>query len=520
MKRWITTTVIQSRNNNNYQHDAYRFWCRKIKQNIIVLTIASCWTIVVGFTTVFQSFIVPRFDYTTIPSQSIHPNTFHILSRHRRRLNDLFATTSSVSDTTTATSQSSFSSNTKSTSTTTGSSTSTNTATVGGNIGDFEEVDGNFLLRPPAGQQPRALIHFLGGALVGASPHISYRYLLERLARSGYLVVATPYQLSFDHLSTCDEVIGRFEKIALPLARAYGALPVVGIGHSCGALLHLLITSLFPDTPRAANALISFNNKPVSEAVPFFDEFFAPFFTYVAARNATDHRPSGSEIIVTGLELAKFAAQGEIPSDELLTQALKLLIPPGIQSGPLAAAVSTSSLPPIVVPGAIRNAYSTITAPYTIAMTEAGVAPVVRKVLEALEQIPMLIDEVADGARDFTPPPALVKMAARRSYRARRTLIIQYNDDPIDESEEIEELLKAASQVIRMKRPMMAGSTIDVQRRTLPGSHAAPLLAPPLEMAEQFESLLGQDVAKERFLYTQADQTVEELVRWLEESDL
>ena len=115
-------------------------------------------------------------------------------------------------------------------------------------------------------------VHFLGGALVGASPAISYRYFLERLAQRGYLIVATPHDLSFDHLKTCDLIISRFERIAPTLARTYGALPVVGVGHSLGALLHLLITSLFPDTPRAANALISYNNKPVTEAVPFFEE--------------------------------------------------------------------------------------------------------------------------------------------------------------------------------------------------------------------------------------------------------
>lgn len=379
-------------------------------------------------------------------------------------------------------------------------------------IGDFEEVEGNFLLRPPSGQQPRALIHFLGGALVGASPHISYRYLLERLAQAGYLVVATPYQLSFDHLATCDVVISRFERIAIPLARAYGALPVVGIGHSCGALLHLLITSLFPDTPRAANALISFNNKPVSEAVPFFEEFFAPFFTYVSARNDTD-RNSGSEIILTGLQLAKSAACGEIPSDGLLSKALQLIVPPGLKDGPFAAV-------PLTIPGTIREAFSTVTAPYNLALTEAGILPVVSEVIEAFEQIPHLIDEVADGARDFTPLPAQVKMAARRSYRARRTLLLQYTDDPIDESDEIEEWLKAASQVIRMKRPLMTGPTIDVQRRNLPGSHAAPLLAPPLDVAQQLESLLGEDSAKDRLRYAQADKTVDALISWLEESNL
>ena len=139
--------------------------------------------------------------------------------------------------------------------------------------GRWEELRGNYILRPLMEQgTPRALVHFLGGALVGAVPHVSYRYLLERLAEKGFLVVATPYSLSFDHLETCDAVIQRFETIAPMLAQQYGAVPVVGVGHSCGALLHLLITSLFPDTPRAANALMSFNNKPITDAVPFFEE--------------------------------------------------------------------------------------------------------------------------------------------------------------------------------------------------------------------------------------------------------
>jgi len=59
----------------------------------------------------------------------------------------------------------------------------------------------------------------LGGAFVGAAPQLTYRYMLERLSSRGYLVVATPYQLSFDHLATCDEVIGRFEMVAPDLAR-------------------------------------------------------------------------------------------------------------------------------------------------------------------------------------------------------------------------------------------------------------------------------------------------------------
>ncbi len=380
-------------------------------------------------------------------------------------------------------------------------------------VGKWEELENNFILRPSIEHgPPRAVIHFLGGALVGASPHISYRYVLERLAEQGFLIIATPYTLSFDHLSTCDMVISRFERIAGQIAQTYGALPVIGMGHSCGALLQVLITSLFPDTPRAANALLSFNNKPVTEAVPFFEEVFVPFFTYAAALNETS-RPRGSDIINTGLRLAQSAAKGEIPSDELLSKAFRLLVPPPFYSrGPYASEDS------FVVPRAVRDAFLRLTAPTTSALSNAEIVPLVVEVLQALEQIPGLIDEVALGARDFDPTPIRVKEAARRAYRARRTLIIKYTDDPIDESNEIEELLQAAGQIAAMKRPMMVD--IDVQRRDLPGGHAAPLIAPPLELAKRIEDILGADAAKEGLRYTEADETVSAIVRWLEDSEL
>jgi acetyl esterase/lipase len=180
---------------------------------------------------------------------------------------------------------------------------------TGGTVGNWEELHGNWVLRPSSSETPRALLHFLGGALVGASPHVAYRYMLERLAEKGFLVVATPYQLSFDHLKSCDEIITKFEALAPSIARQYGAVPVVGVGHSLGSLLQLLITCLFPDTPRAANALISFNNPAVTDAVPFFEEVFAPLFTSIAATNGT--LPNSNDALAMSLSLAKAATEGK-----------------------------------------------------------------------------------------------------------------------------------------------------------------------------------------------------------------
>ena len=124
--------------------------------------------------------------------------------------------------------------------------------------------------------------------------------------------------------------------------------------------------------------------------------------------------------------------------------------------------------------------------------------------------------QVADGARDFVPTPASVRSAARKAYRARRTLILEFDDDPLDESGDIEALLNEARSVTRMRRPMVG---VDVERTTLEGNHATPLLAPPLDVAQRAEDILGTD-AKERLFYKQADATVEEIARWLEEGNL
>lgn len=44
------------------------------------------------------------------------------------------------------------------------------------------------MLYPPEGQEPKCLVHFVGGAFVGAAPQLAYRPLLEALAARGALV--------------------------------------------------------------------------------------------------------------------------------------------------------------------------------------------------------------------------------------------------------------------------------------------------------------------------------------------
>ena len=59
---------------------------------------------------------------------------------------------------------------------------------TGGPGGDWRQVEECWVLYPPNGVQPKALVHFIGGAFVGAAPQLAYRPLLEALAARGALV--------------------------------------------------------------------------------------------------------------------------------------------------------------------------------------------------------------------------------------------------------------------------------------------------------------------------------------------
>ncbi len=136
---------------------------------------------------------------------------------------------------------------------------------------NWQEISGNWVYLP---HQPIAVVHFLGGAFVAAAPHITYRLLLEDLAKQGYAIIATPFINNFDHRSIASEVYNSFEDtLELLQSRRYlpDNLPIYGVGHSMGCKLHLTIGSMY-DVKRAGNILISFNNFSARDAVPLIGQ--------------------------------------------------------------------------------------------------------------------------------------------------------------------------------------------------------------------------------------------------------
>ncbi|MDB9311674.1 DUF1350 family protein [Spirulina sp. CS-785/01] len=137
---------------------------------------------------------------------------------------------------------------------------------------NWQEISGNWVVIP---RNPSGVIHFLGGAFVATVPHVSYRCLLEDLAQQGYAVIATPFFNTFDHFAIARNVLNGFENTLTRLRQKRllpsGYLPIYGLGHSMGCKLHLLIGSLF-DVKRDGNILISFNNYPLEQSIPFADQ--------------------------------------------------------------------------------------------------------------------------------------------------------------------------------------------------------------------------------------------------------
>jgi hypothetical protein len=83
------------------------------------------------------------------------------------------------------------------------------------------------------------------------------------------------------------------------------------------------------------------------------------------------------------------------------------------------------------------------------------ILPLLKQSVEIIDQLPPLLLEIASGKNEFEPTPTDTKEVCRRMYRARQTLVIKYNNDNIDESDDIVKVLREANTIMRMKRPMV-----------------------------------------------------------------
>ncbi len=130
-------------------------------------------------------------------------------------------------------------------------------------MGRWRQQDSLWLLEPhtASGQGERGTIAFIGGSYLAATPQLSYRRLLEALARRGWRILAWSYVPGFDHQAQANEAWRAFRQAGPTHLR---------LGHSLGCKLHLLA----PDGGRGCSGLVavSFNNFSAERSVPLLAE--------------------------------------------------------------------------------------------------------------------------------------------------------------------------------------------------------------------------------------------------------
>lgn len=118
-------------------------------------------------------------------------------------------------------------------------------------------------------REPIGLVEFIGGTGLALTPQLSYRRLLEALARQGAQVRAWGYVPGFDHQAQANEAWRAFRQ-ARERRPTSGGLAPLRIGHSLGCKLHLLA----PDGGRSCAGLValSFNNFAAASSIPLLGE--------------------------------------------------------------------------------------------------------------------------------------------------------------------------------------------------------------------------------------------------------
>ncbi|CAJ1918829.1 unnamed protein product [Cylindrotheca closterium] len=146
--------------------------------------------------------------------------------------------------------------------------------------GDTEAL---VLLPPPSVERPTSIIHFVGGTFFGSAPKLWYRTLLEGVARNTQsAVVVTPIPVTLLKSPLNHVNLGKKLRRSFCMAwrdvleDEYGDIddiPVCGLGHSLGARLMVVLTTLTRNQPVdvppfRSFALISFTNYGASAGVP------------------------------------------------------------------------------------------------------------------------------------------------------------------------------------------------------------------------------------------------------------
>ncbi len=349
------------------------------------------------------------------------------------------------------------------------------------------------VLLPEEGTPCTGLVHFVGGALVGAAPLQAYGPFLEAIGAGGGTslgIVATPVQglTGLDHWAAASEVLLRWCAAKRELDAALfvrgdpstDTLPTVGLGHSLGAKLLVLLGSdaqmVDAMGPRAANVLVAYNNFAAATSIPLLQQAvqlgdaargdrLADVLGVAAAQGA------GSALGAAG-ELGAMLGQGAASALQGLTDSRARepwASPRGTPSDSTGSADTTAD--------AVRRALdATALQLGAFGREAADVGRRARRPASAGAAAAGGAGSAAGvgagastaGAPEFTPGPAATDALVLSSYKVGRNLLVRLIDDEIDQSTALARLLQTRF----TDSATGIGGRLDFRR--LEGTHVTP----------------------------------------------
>jgi hypothetical protein len=159
-----------------------------------------------------------------------------------------------------------------------------------------------YLLEPASGAAPSCVVFFLGGAVLGQFPHISYSSFLKKLAsKTGASVVAVPYEVGLDHFGIARRAVKRMKNAVIRCEddRGYSpGLPKYAVGHSLGAKLHSIgIAATGIGGELSGVGCVSYNNFGFAETIKMARSFVAEM--RVGGRGSPSSSSSSSSTTAT-----------------------------------------------------------------------------------------------------------------------------------------------------------------------------------------------------------------------------
>jgi len=270
---------------------------------------------------------------------------------------------------------------------------------------------------------PRGILHFIGGAALGAAPRSVYSLLLERIASlTNTIVITTPVSITLDHATLAESTARAFDDCRLnhlPLLLNNSinvfSLPVIGVGHSLGAKIHAILAA-DPQVRaaagvRLANVLISYNNFPAETSIPLLTQLASSS----SSRSSSSKSASGSggggdvgDVLRTASEIARAARGFSSVFDVMMNQKQQQQ-----QS---------------------QSAASSWTAGFEEVGRQFGVFESIAGQLEELEELLRAADD-GDRRLEFEPAPSELDKLIDEHYCVVNNLIVQFKGDRIDQSD-------------------------------------------------------------------------------------